>query len=290
MSAYDPRHPRGNKYTLDELRARRDRVYLQVAAGLTPQQKVQGKKQFPSRVQNRITSIGLSRDIQNDLEEVLLHTNYPKVMSLAGELVLNPIWRSIEKETERRLAASFAVDGNTPLRIMPLDIFLIRADDSINRPYLLTYFSDKPVSGWQAFLLPFRLRGPKESNEQRYALNIDDLTAFLGLPEKSVTVDGINGRYAISVKPDPGYSELVAYIFEFCSMKFLYPPYWLSNVDCQMTLEGSVRRFRWFHPEELERDSHAMLVDADVIRSVHYLFSTTIPSIPASVPKGFLHF
>jgi len=62
----------------------------------------------------------------------------------------------------------------------------------------------------------------------------------------------------------------------------------MTTIECEMSLERSVRRFHWFHPEEMEQDQSIMLVDADVLRGVHYFFGTTLPSVPASVPNGFL--
>jgi hypothetical protein len=171
---------------------------------------------------------------------------------------------------------------------MHLDIFLIRADDAEGRPLLFNYFSGKPHSGWQAFLLPFRHRGSRETEAERHSASATDIASFLGTNRHNVHVNSLGKQFVVSIKPDPGYSELVAYIFEFCTVRFDDPPEWMSKVECEMQLEQSVRRFRWFHPEEMEQDERAVLVDGDLIRGVHYFFATTLPAVPASVPSGFL--
>ena len=117
----------------------------------------------------------------------------------------------------------------------------------------------------------------------------NDIVAFLGLNPDSVEINPLEGNYVVSVKPDPGYSGLVLYTFEFYSVKFIDPPDWLSFVRCEVKLDYSRRQFKWSHPEELEQDTSAMHVNANVIRGIHQLFSTTIQTIPQSVPKGFLH-
>lgn len=115
-----------------------------------------------------------------------------------------------------------------------------------------------------------------------------DIAAFLGIDRCGVHVAAFGDQFVVSVKPDPGYSELVAYIFEFCTVRLDDPPTWMSTVECGTQLDQSVRRFRWILPEEMERDQRSALVDGDVIRGVHYFFSTTLPRVPASVPTGFL--
>ena len=153
---------------------------------------------------------------------------------------------------------------------------------------MFNYFSGKPRSGWQAFLLPFRHRGTGEREAERHSASEIDIAAFLGIDRRGVHVAALGDQFVVSVKPDPGYSELVAYIFEFCTVRLDDPPTWMSTVECGMQLDQSVRRFRWIHPEEMERDQRSALVDGDVIRGVHYFFSTTLPTVPASVPTGFL--
>lgn len=237
---------------------------------------------------DRLRAVALDVAMYENVVGILRRTSFPKMMSLSGERVFNPIWTDALRDTEERLVATFRPDGPTPLRVMPLDVLLIKGEDRTGCPCLLTYFSGKPGSGWQAFLFPFRQREPNESQGSRLSLNAADLAAFLGLSHDSVSVSTLEKKYAAGIKPDFGYHDLVLYLFTFCSVSLTSPPKWLSKRDAYFGLEHSERRFHWFHPEELEYDAAAMRVNADLIRAIHYLFATTIPGVPRSVPPGFL--
>jgi len=243
---------------------------------------------FSPRLLRSIGNVKLRKKVRNDVLGVLRHKDYPLIMSLAGEFVVNPVWGSIPTSEKDRLISQFNLNGDSPPMIMPLDLFLIRGDDVDGHPRLLTYFSDKPASGWQAYLTPFRKRTPGETSTSRWHLDESDIAAFLGLAADSVSVRNLADKYVVSVKPDPGYSGLVLYIFEFSGVTFSEPPHWLSEIEFERHLDKKPRRFRWFHPEELELDAAAMRVDADVIRGIHQLFSTTLQTVPPSVPKGFV--
>jgi hypothetical protein len=298
IGAYDPVHPRGNRFTEVELRARQDEVYALVESGFLPAPvrlaeplshvPSAARQQIAPSLLKRLRSLPLDGMIYEDVLVILRAASFPRIMSLSGETVFNPIWTDALRDTEHRLAASFAPDGTTPPRLMPLDIFLVKAEDQSGRPSLLTYFSGKPTSGWQAFLFPFRQRELGEDEKIRLDLNAKDLAHFLGMTPDGVSMTSLGQRYAVSVKPDFGYGDLVVYIFTFCSVKLTSPPDWLSHRDAQSQLEYSTRRFHWFHPEDLEKDTQIMRVNADLIRAVHYLFATTLPAVPASVSPGFL--
>ncbi|MBI2908122.1 MAG: HNH endonuclease [Chloroflexi bacterium] len=296
IGAYDSSHPRGNSFTPAELRARRDRVYKLVESGLLPVSVQWGDTRpipaVPRRLSgallDRLRAVALDVAMYEDVVGILGHASFPKMMSLSGERVFNPIWTDALWHTEQRVVATFRPDGPTPLRVMPLDVLLIKGEDRDGRPCLLTYFSSKPGSGWQAFLFPFRQREPNESQGARLSLDAEDIAAFLGLSHDSVSVSTLEDKYAAGVKPDFGYHDLVLYLFTFCSVALTSPPRWLSKQDAYFRLEHSERRFHWFHPEELEHDAAAMRVNADLIRAIHYLFATTIPGVPRSVPPRFL--
>jgi hypothetical protein len=166
---------------------------------------------------------------------------------------------------------------------MHLDIFLFKANDALGRPCLLHYFSGKPVTGWQAFMLPFRRRQPGESNTIRQEQNSIDIASFLGMSAKDVSVESLGEQFVVSVKPDPGYSELVVYIFEFCRVSMKTAPSWLLEMDPEMELRNSVRKFSWIHPEEMDSQKRTMLVDGDVFRGVHEFFGTTLPNVSTGI-------
>jgi hypothetical protein len=171
-----------------------------------------------------------------------------------------------------------------PPKMMHLDIFLLKAKDVSGRPLLLNYFSGKPITGWQAFMLLFRARTPGEDESLRQRLNAEDIGGFLSIPTDDITVKSLGNCFVASVKPDPGYKELVLYIFEFCAVSFKTAPSWLCHIGPEMTLETSVRRFHWIHPEELESRDRTMLVDGDVLKGVHHFFGTTLPTVPVGFP------
>jgi hypothetical protein len=168
---------------------------------------------------------------------------------------------------------------------MHLDVFLIKANDALGRPCLLHYFSGKPVSGWQAFMLPFRHRRPGESDTTRQEQNSIDIASFLGMSAKDVNVENLGEQFVVSVKPDPGYSELVVYIFQFCRVSMKTAPSWLLEMDPEMELRTSMRQFSWLHPEEMESQERSMLVNGDLVRGMHAFFGTTLPGVPAGIPS-----
>jgi hypothetical protein len=241
-------------------------------------------QRLPDNLRKRIGDLSVRPEIERAVKQVLTANDYPTIMMLSRESVVNPIWRLIVAATRDELSKVYSPLGNLPPRIMHLDIFLIRANDTMGRPRLLNYFSGKPITGWQAFMLPFRHRRPGESESTRQRENAKDIAEFLGFRAETVQVSKRGNQFVVSVKPDPGYSELVAYIFEFCSVRFKVAPEWLRAVDCTLTLDKSVRRFRWLHPEEMEQQERSMLVDGDVIRGVHYFFGTTLPAVPVGFP------
>ena len=237
-------------------------------------------------LQERIKSFKWLNEIRRDLEYILLNEHYPTIMSLSGDLTPNPIWeRRSDQEYWKNL---YNPSGNTPPIIKTGDIFLICADNINHAPQLLTYFSNKPKSGWNAWLLPFRHYLENEDERDRIKLNEKDIASFFGLKQDLVVVSSLGTQYMISVKPDPPHKDLKIYIYRFCSVELIEPPEWLSTIGSRYPLELGDREFHWYHPEDLERIDRTMDVDADVVRAVHHFFGTTIPNIPESVPFGFL--
>lgn len=279
--------------TINELRAafkdERERIETRHARGYifhveeTPRPR-KILQQLPDPLKLRINELLLKPKIKRALKQVLTAESYPTLMTLSLESVLNPIWRFIPPEKGGQLSKTFSPFGEFPPRIMHLDIFLLRANDKMGRPRLLNYFSGKPVTGWQAFMLPFRHRRPGEKEPTRQRENAKDIAEFLGLKTQDVLTEKLGDQFVVSVKPDPGYSELVTYIFEFCKVKFAVAPQWMRNVDCTLNLDTSVRKFRWLHPEEMEQQERSMLVDGDVIRGMHYFFGTTLPAVSVGFP------
>jgi hypothetical protein len=245
-------------------------------------------RSLPCDVEDRIDALLLARPVADAVRKVLTAESYPMMMTLSAVSVINPIWQKIPADDRQRLAAEFSPFGPFSPRIMDLDIFLLRADDAKGNPFLLNYFSGKPKSGWQAYMLPFRRKSPGETEEVRQAENAKDIASFLLIDPSDVSTKSLGDQFVVSVKPDPGYSELVLYIFKFCVVTMRTTPEWLAHETPELTIMESVRRFKWIHPEELEEQERAILVDGDVLRGVHDFFTTLIPMVPVGFPSVFL--
>jgi|SRR5271157_2355607 len=166
---------------------------------------------LPLNLRRRIAELAVRPEIERSLRQVLTADAYPSLMTLSSESVVNPIWRLIPAEERVRLSTAFSPFANVPPRIMHLDIFLLRANDNMGRPLLFNYYSGKPISGWQAFMLPFRHRRPGENEKKRQHENAKDIADFRGLKVETVHVARLGTEFVVSVKPDPGYSELVVF-------------------------------------------------------------------------------
>lgn len=245
-------------------------------------------RSLPTTVESRIDALLLTRPVADAVREVLTAESYPIMMRLSSESVRNPIWEKIPAKDRRRLAAEFSPFGSFPPRIMALDIFLLRANDARGNPYLWHYFSGKPKSGWQAYMLPFREKSPGESEDVRQWENAKDIAGFLLMDPSDISTKSTGEQFVVSVKPDPGYSELVLYIFKFCTVTMRTAPKWLACETPELTIKESVRRFKWIHPEEMERQNRAVLVDGDVLRAVHRFFTFLVPMVPVGFPSVFM--
>jgi DNA-binding winged helix-turn-helix (wHTH) protein len=241
-------------------------------------------RKLPRALEGHIDALLLGRPVADTVREVLTAESYPMMMALSADRVKNPIWRMISADDRQRLAREFSPFGPFPPRIMDLDIFLLRADDAKGNPYLLNYFSGKPKSGWQAYMLLFRHKSAGESEEVRQMENAKDIANFFLMDPSDFSTKSLGDQFVVSVKPDPGYSELVLYIFKFCVVTMRAAPEWLACETPELTIMGTVRRFKWIHPEELEEQERAVLVDGDVLRGVHEFFTTLIPTVPIGFP------
>jgi hypothetical protein len=235
-------------------------------------------------MRRQIKSVSIRSEVASEVERVLGHEGYPKIMSLGGNLVDNPVWTNMPPNEQIRLTTSHRPETDRCPLFMALDLFLIRANDSAGTPLLLTNYDDRQA-GWQAFLFPFRKRMDKESPIVRHSSNVRQLGELLRIPEDSVRVSNLGRQYLVSVKPHPGYSELYAYAFEFLSVEVVAPPAWLSKISSR----AEHRRFHWFQLRELQGRAREWQVNADVIRAVTHFFAATKVKIPESVPKGFVH-
>jgi DNA-binding winged helix-turn-helix (wHTH) protein len=242
-------------------------------------------RSLPSDLENRIDALQLASPVADAVRSVLAAEKFPTIMTLSADVVINPIWEKIPLDDRQRLAAEFSPFGFMLRRFMDIDVCLLRANDAKGNPYLLNYFSGKPKSGWQVYLFLFRSKSPGESEQERQTENAKIIAGyFLMFPSDFSTVS-LGDQFVVSVKPDVGYSsELVTYIFKFCSVTMRTAPDWLSCIEPQLKNGQSVQKFRWVHAGELELDDRSVLVNGDVLRGIHQFFGTSIPSVPVGFP------
>lgn len=242
-------------------------------------------RSLPTDLDNRIDALQLAPPVADAVRRVLTAEKFPTIMTLSGDAVFNPIWERIFPEERQRLAAEFSPFGSMLRRFMDIDICLLRANDARGNQYLLKYFSGKPKSGWQAYLFPFRYKNPGESEQVRQAENAKIIAGYFLMPPSDFSTERLGDQFVVSVKPDVGYSsELVIYIFKFCSVTMRTAPEWLSCIEPQLKNGQSVQKFRWVHAAELELADRSVLVNGDVLRGIHQFFGTSIPSVPVGFP------
>ena len=240
---------------------------------------------LPSDLENRIDALQLALPVAVAVRMVLAAGKFPTIMILSGHAVFNPIWERILPDERQRLATEFSPFGAMLHRFLDIDICLLRANDAKGNPYLMHYFSGKPRSGWQAYLFPFRDKSPGESEKVRQAENAKIIAGYFLMSPSDLSTESMGDQFVVSVKPDVGYSsELVTYIFKFCSVTMRTAPEWLSCVEPQLKNGRSVQRFRWVHAGELELEDRSVLVNGDVLRGIHQFFGTSIPSVPVGFP------
>jgi hypothetical protein len=231
------------------------------------------------RLQSELRRLRLTAGMQADITEVLRKPNYPKIMSITGHLVPNPVWDRATREA-LRLAAKSGPLGRMPPSVLHMNLFLVKADDGERRPCLLTYLS----RAWGAYFFPFRRRAPGEADARGPHLDAADLAAYFGIPSRHFRTRPLGAEYAVSVKPDPDYRRIVLYIFEYRSVTVVEPPAWFGK----RTFERHGSRFRWWQLGDLRVDPAARRVNGDVVRAIHQSFATTLPRMPFSVPRCFL--
>ena len=243
------------------------------------------ERPLPEAVQARIKDLDLPHPVEQALIAALSSDRYPTIMSLSSEMVTNPVWTFVDVEERTQLASAFSPWGPLPPRILYADIFLLRANDELGRPLLFHYFSGKLITGWQAYLFPFRKRQPGERETERHDRNAHDFGRFLGIDPKGIESQSLGTRFVVSVKRDPGHTELAAYVFEFSAILIKESPAWLCQRTPVSPVHGVEQRFRWFHPEELERLDASMRVNADVLRALFHFFGTTFTQVPIGLAE-----
>ncbi|MBT9132796.1 MAG: hypothetical protein DDT33_01325 [Firmicutes bacterium] len=229
------------------------------------------------RLRNDIASLHISIEIQQSIYDVLMYREYPKWMSIQGRLVRNPVWTGKDC---RQIINEYPLDRNAP-QVMHLDMLLIRRNDDGGRGLIYTYSSPT----WGTHLIPFR-KWHSEDRLVRSELNAKNLARYLTVPADFIAVTSMPGKYAVSVKQRAKYNDLIIYIYEFCSVKFINLPDSLSCRESEYThKKGPIIQGTWFYMQTLRTDKTAFSLNGDVIFALHDLFEDHLGTLPCSLSE-----
>jgi pyrimidine deaminase RibD-like protein len=198
-----------------------------------------------------------------------------------------------------KLAALKIIKRMSPEKLdrVKRDIFLIKGSDSTGQPNMLLYYSGRPQTGWNTWLLPSRKRDFEQNLTERLRYHQIDLAAFLNVqpdtvsvryaPSLPLTVCAKVNRYA---KEKAYRTTPRIYSFRYCFVTVRNPPTTLLQANTSMNVDGYVRRLKWLQPEAFEQDRRMWNADADVIRTVERVFENMLARVPNSLGRKRLAF
>lgn len=224
------------------------------------------------------------KEILRSMHSLRSNKLFPRLMSIDGEITHNPIYEELDASTD-----PLVVGGTlgTSLRIMLLDLYLIKAFDKNDQPLLLQYFSGTESAGWKTWLFPHGLGFQRSSPEiaERMSLNAKDFEVTAGLKRNSTAINyADDGEYLVSIKPDFGYRhELVLYCFLFSNVIIKNPPKRFLTKEFEVTRGSYKRIFRWFYFEELQNTKEILLKNSDVIKAIHTIYATSLVPVHDSI-------
>lgn len=230
-------------------------------------------------------------DHEEAIRTLFGHLHFPCMMSLNGSIVQNPVYDHLDKAMVERIQKDYGPNGQKDFKIMPLDLYIIKGLDKNKQPMLLFYFSGKPKSGWNNFLLPWGYSNKEKDVSELIQNHEKDLEDFLSLEPKTVSITKLpNTKYLVSFKMNPGYRELVAYVFTFCYVDIAGDISDIAKRDFGFTTGDHIRNFKWYYPEELEYDLEMMKLNGDVVRYIHEIFETMLNNVPVSLKNPIKFF
>ena len=233
------------------------------------------------------------REIQRAMYDLRISTQFPRQMSVDGEFVHNPIYEKTTDESND-VIEPLVIGGaaESSMRIMLLDLYLIKAFDQSGQPLLLQYYSGTESAGWKTWLFPHGLNFQRSSQDvtERMNLNAKDFEITTGLSGESVSVTYVpQSEFLVSIKPDFGYKrELILYCFLFCAMTIQNPPNSFIQREFQVSRGHYQRRFRWFYFEELQGDVSILSKNSDVIKAIHTLYAASLVPVQRGVVPNLI--
>ncbi len=230
-------------------------------------------------------------DHENAIRTLFRRPDFPCMMSTNGLIVKNPIYKNLERSVIEKIRSDYGPNGIKNFKIMPMDLFLIKGLDENNQPMLLCYWSGKPKSGWKSYLVMFRDSNKEMNIAERIENHEKDIETFIHRMQKTVTVKKRpDTNYLVSFKIDQGYKDLVAYIFTFCDVTISGDNSYLAKREFQFNEGTYARKFKWYYPEEMEKDEKMMEVDGDVVRYIHNTFETMLTDVAISITNPIKFF
>jgi hypothetical protein len=224
-------------------------------------------------------------EIMNLYNLLISKPNFPKKMIINSQLFDNPVYNFIDKSEMKLLKKYLYPEGNSMrYRIMPLDVYLIKALDKYNQPMLLNYFSGTKLSGWKTWLFPHRGTDKDLEIEKRFENHKKDFATLTRIKSDDISIKYFDsGDYIVSFKPDFGYGGLVLYIFFLCSVYISDYHEDFIKREFEVNKGNFNRNFKWFYVEELLNDETIFTKNADIIRGIHTIFETSLSMVPLSI-------
>lgn len=227
---------------------------------------------------DNISRLKCPSEVRESVINVLSQPDFPRWMSVSNTLVQNPVWGKVPPLELQKIVKKYKLDSPTAPKIMHLDMLLIRRNDIDGRGQLFTYFSED----WKAPLIPFRQWGVQDNAEERHVLNARIVARRWGVPENCIRVNPEPGMFAVSAKLHAKHQDLIVYIFEFCSVVFkTESDFLIKTKNAKVSTSGSGP---WFSLRSLRNSEAVQLVNADVVRAIHELFTVSLDLLPVSFP------
>lgn len=227
---------------------------------------------------------GIPKEHKNAIRTLFRRPDFPCMMSTNGLIVKNPIYDNLERDIIDKIKSDYGPNGIKNYKIMPLDLFLFKGLDENNQPMLLCYWSGKPKSGWKSYLIMFRTSNKEKNITEKIINHEKDIETFIHRMQKTVEVKKrSDSNYLVSFKIDQGYKDLVAYIFTFCDVIISGDNNDIAKIEFQFNEGTYARKFKWYYPEEMEKDERMMEVDGDVVKYIHNTFETMLTDVAISI-------
>ena len=228
------------------------------------------------------------RGISHAINKVIASPTFPRSMSINNRIHENPIYTMDQDPYISRLIQTYSDRSESNVRVMPMDIYLIKGHDSKRQTLLLQYFSGTRHTGWDTWLFSHGYHLHNLDRALRLLKDQRDLEDDLGLKAGSVQISLVpNADFLVSLKPDFGYNDrLVLYIFTFCTVQFKSGFRTIARRKFSINRGNYIKHFKWWYLEELRDEIAVFRKNGDILRAVHTLYHNSLEAIPSSFPRN----